>query len=68
MTAVKLNKRLDKTLETFVSQYNQGLTLAEIGQNFSITRQHRSKIAQARRRLSCSKLENGKIRSEKKKN
>ncbi len=66
----ELNKRLDKTLETFVSQYNQGLTLAEIGQNFSITRQAvDQKIAQARKKgyLVISKLENGKIRSEKRK-
>ena len=66
----ELNKRLDKTLETFVSQYNQGLTLAEIGQNFSITRQAvDQKIAQARKKgyLVISKLENGKYVQKKKK-
>lgn len=63
-----LGERLDKKFETYVSQYNQGLTLEEIGISHNITREAiRQKLAKAKRNgyEIVSKSENSKIRNKK---
>tara|TARA_Y100001970_G_scaffold199483_1_gene242642 strand:- start:1058 stop:2701 length:1644 start_codon:yes stop_codon:yes gene_type:complete len=64
-----LNKRLDKKFEVYVSKYNQGLTLSEIGQHLNITREAvRQNLVKAKRNgyEIVSTKENSTIRSEKK--